>query len=45
MTKKIIEDMGGRVELNSQPGQGTRVSLYLPPLLAVDTDPAEETAL
>ncbi len=36
MTKKIIEEMGGAVELNSQPGVGTSISLLLLPVLAVD---------
>ncbi len=36
MTKKIVEEMGGSVELNSQPGTGTTISLFLLPLLAVD---------
>ncbi len=36
MTKKIIEDMGGRLELFSQEKKGTTVVLYLPPSLALD---------
>ena len=35
MTKKIIEDMGGQLQLESEPGKGTRVSLLLLPSLAV----------
>jgi len=35
MTKKIIEDIGGRLELKSKVGQGTTVSIYLPPVLAL----------
>ncbi len=35
MTKKILDDLGGTVELFSVPGEGTRVSLHLPPQLAV----------
>jgi signal transduction histidine kinase len=33
--KKILDDLGGTVELVSIPGEGTRVALLLPPLLAV----------
>ena len=36
MIKKIIEEHGGKVELISKPGQGTTVSLLLPPSLDVD---------
>ncbi len=36
MTKKIIEEMGGRIELHTKVGQGTRFVLHLPPVLAVD---------
>jgi len=39
MTKKIVEDMGGKVQLHSVLGQGTRVALFLQPVLAVDTPP------
>ena len=31
MTKKIVEDMGGRLDLFSQENKGTTVVLYLPP--------------
>ena len=31
MTKKIIEDMGGKVKLRSKPKKGTTLSLYMPP--------------
>ncbi len=36
MTRKVIEEMGGRVYLTSQKGQGTKVTLLLPAALAVD---------
>jgi signal transduction histidine kinase len=35
MIKKILDDLGGTVELASVPGIGTRVTLSLPPQLAV----------
>jgi len=35
MIKKILDDLGGTVELASVPGEGTRVTLHLPPQLAV----------
>jgi signal transduction histidine kinase len=35
MTRKVIEEMGGKVLLASQPGQGTRVTLTLPAALDV----------
>jgi signal transduction histidine kinase len=28
--KKIVEDHGGRVAIESRPGLGTRVSIWLP---------------
>ncbi|MEG6504149.1 two-component system sensor histidine kinase NtrB [Nitratidesulfovibrio sp. 1201_IL3209] len=40
MSRKIIEEMGGRVDLQSQVGKGTIITLYLQPLLAVPK-PAE----
>jgi PAS domain S-box-containing protein len=36
MTSKIIDEMGGKVELKSQVGEGTTVTLSLPAALAVD---------
>jgi signal transduction histidine kinase len=40
MTKKIVDELGGKVELESKPGTGTCVALFLPPALAVsDNDP------
>ena len=35
MIKKILDDLGGTVDLTSIPGEGTRVALLLPPHLAV----------
>ncbi len=35
MTKKIVEEMGGFVELVSKEGTGTSITLHLPPVLAV----------
>lgn len=35
MIRKILDDMGGHAELASKPGAGTRVTLLLPPQLAV----------
>lgn len=36
MTKKIVEDLGGEVRLESAVGEGTTVTLRLPPVLALD---------
>jgi PAS domain S-box-containing protein len=35
MIKKIVEEHGGRVKLASKPGEGTSVTLFLPPALDV----------
>ena len=35
MIRKIVDDIGGDVELTSKVGEGTRVTLFLPPVLAV----------
>ena len=40
MTKKIVEEAGGKVHLESTPGRGTTVTLLLAPVLAAP-DPAE----
>ncbi|MBG0773214.1 two-component system sensor histidine kinase NtrB [Oleidesulfovibrio alaskensis] len=40
MTKKLIEEMGGAVELQTAEGKGTSVTLFLQPLLTVDDAPA-----
>jgi len=34
LVKKTVEDCGGRVEAVSRPGQGSKVSLFIPPVLA-----------
>lgn len=41
MIKKILDDLGGTVELASVPGEGTRVALLLPPQLAVAKQEAD----
>ncbi len=43
MTRKVIEDMGGKVTLDSQVGKGTRVSLFVPVALALNS--TEESPL
>jgi signal transduction histidine kinase len=30
LCREIVENLGGRIELRSRPGKGTRVSVYLP---------------
>lgn len=35
MIKKIVDDIGGKVDLSSREGQGTTITMYLPPILAV----------
>ena len=43
MIRKIVEEAGGSVELESKLGHGTVVTLLLPPALAVDSGPLDET--
>lgn len=38
MTRKIVEEVGGTVDLVSEFGRGTTVTILLPPSLAVDGD-------
>ncbi|WP_051694351.1 two-component system sensor histidine kinase NtrB [Desulfohalovibrio reitneri] len=40
MTKKILDDLGGDVQIESVEGEGTTVRLLLPPLLGDDDEPA-----
>ena len=40
MTKKILEDLGGTVEIQSEPGHGTVVTLLLPPFLELSPEEA-----
>jgi PAS domain S-box-containing protein len=45
MVKKIMDDIGGELDLKNRPGEGVKVALRLPPLLAVDAPssiPTEE---
>lgn len=41
MTKKIVDNLGGSVELDSTEGKGTRVVLRLPPYTSVDYESEE----
>lgn len=43
MIRKIVEEAGGSVELESKVGLGTVVTLLLPPALAVDHGPLDES--
>ncbi|WP_449242054.1 two-component system sensor histidine kinase NtrB [Desulfovibrio sp.] len=40
MIKKIVEEFGGRIDIQSRLGEGTAVTLYLPPMLAVRSEAA-----
>ncbi len=40
LVKEIVELQGGRVDIESQPGEGTRVTLWLPLLEVHDADRA-----
>ncbi|WP_147819968.1 two-component system sensor histidine kinase NtrB [Salidesulfovibrio onnuriiensis] len=42
MTRKIMDEIGGEVDLTSSVGKGTRITLLLPPILAVAESPAPE---
>ena len=42
MTKKIVEDLGGMVRLESEPGRGTTVTLLLTPVLGLDETAADD---
>jgi len=41
-TKKIIDEIGGNVDLVSKEGVGTKLTLHLPPILAVAEDEESE---
>ena len=45
MTRKLIEEMGGKVLLESQPGVGTRISMLIPVALATDKDEKDAPVL
>ena len=45
MTKKIIDDLGGSLAIKSKVGQGTTVSLCLPPVLAVKNKSNENISI
>lgn len=36
MSRKVIEDMGGKMLLDSTPGEGTTISIFMPVALAVE---------
>lgn len=42
MTRKIIDDLGGRLQLESAPGKGTEVRMRLLPIAAVETPLLDE---
>ncbi|MDE0839218.1 MAG: HAMP domain-containing sensor histidine kinase, partial [Kiritimatiellae bacterium] len=45
ITRKIMQEHGGRIEISSEPGMGTTIALILPlqkaPSVLIDGDPAE----
>jgi PAS domain S-box-containing protein len=41
-TRKIVDELGGRVDLASVEGVGTKVTLFLPPILAVAEEDESE---
>lgn len=43
MTRKVIEEMGGKVELESRVDEGTRIALFIPAALAVEEEAAANT--
>lgn len=44
MTRKIINEMGGKVRLESTEGSGTRITLYVPVALAVEDESLAEAS-
>ena len=44
MIKKLVADMGGSIELRSQPGKGTAIYLLFPPILEVAATPSTPSA-
>ncbi|NJB68288.1 PAS domain S-box-containing protein [Desulfobaculum xiamenense] len=42
MSRKIVDDLGGRLTLESRPGQGTTVTMHLVPVAAVDASELDE---